>query len=662
MTGWANAWGSHRGQRGWQNALAVWLCLGLIAGCTEYEPAPLPPGMTTIDTSSASAEPSSSAASQDTSSQASANVDSEASAPPAARSETLENASTFKPRTAAAEEEPPAMPLPKKQTKPRATGRHITTFPRRHAQFIRPYTHSKCIVLDDHVLNTASEGSGKAVTIEERFATGKALRAISPDGRFFAFVKQVEVQRDVQWFIEVLDTTTGAPLHSFPVVEKDGRWQTIAFLEFTKHNNLLAIVGGHRGGSLWLWDVAKGKRLRKYPAAALATPFALAEDGSRIIAHVSGTASIFDMVKGKVVGQLETPPQSSGANSIRQIAFSPDKSEIAGLCGGKPTPILVIWDVEGKVKEEFALPSNVNIQSQSFDWLRDGSGWIIDKSLVSRQTRSVVWRVEAGFANAGGLYDDLSVLFYSDFHEPHNLVAVEIPHQKIKEALASVEGEKRVLGPGDNVAIKIAIGDLRFAEKDQIETALGEAISKRLEKMGFKFGEPARATLLVSYTEKAGKKMNKPDMSPVDLYMDDYQIKQHIQFGGEAVLKKYEALGLAKKTGADSLVGLIHFEVKTGRHLVIKGTGESALVETTASTCDLSIFKEGAEAPAWATRLTSNVSPSEQNGADPQTLRQNTFKSILESMSREEIPSMIGDNPDAPTLPLIEDAEHYFQR
>ena len=92
----------------------------------------------------------------------------------------------------------------------------------------------------------------------------------------------------------------------------------INHLCFTTFNHLFAVATFDRHSGLFLWDLANGKLLRKFPAVKLdgqSALMALSDDGRYFVWRVKLELILFDMVEGKVVAKMASPPSIPGCSA-----------------------------------------------------------------------------------------------------------------------------------------------------------------------------------------------------------------------------------------------------------------------------------------------------------------------------------------------------------
>jgi WD40 repeat protein len=216
---------------------------------------------------------------------------------------------------------------------------------------------------------------------------GASAPAVSADGRFVAVI-------DRRGNIRAVDARTGRSLARSPAIDPEvdalGRavWPTV--LAFDPSDDGRLIAGDCVGGELGVWNWRDGRsrtlraQVRGVPTGTLrggatACLLAVSPDGTRAVqSHLGGSVSLWDLARGRRAGSDLT-----GKDAIRDVAWSPDGERFA-VAAGK---VATIHDASGR--EVSSTPSQVDfLSSVAFD---DPNGELFVTS--SRDGVARVWDV-----------------------------------------------------------------------------------------------------------------------------------------------------------------------------------------------------------------------------------------------------------------------------
>lgn len=346
----------------------------------------------------------------------------------------------------------------------------------------------------------------------------RALRALSPDGRFFAAADKSPNQKDTT--ITVWDTATGDKVQKFG----SGPDMYADLVLFRDPTTLL--VGGRHGRKVGSIDVTTGKvgPLLTVPDNVHTGKFVVSPDG-KLYAYVGHKGvTVADAVTGKKAVVMAppgpgsvppgTPPDPFPLVTLhaytRGAAFSPDGTELA-LYATHPTPRLIVWNTKGKLL--FDRPVSVHGRVGGDDlppqWLPGGAGWVIDGNIVDRVTGATVLVTKRPFGNdrVAVLADEnrLAGVFASDRNEDR-LRFVPVPWDKLRRSLkAMTDREPAHIAPGLAVSVDVQLAGRNGAGGGDAGKLITEALTKRLARDGVPVAAGRPTVLKVRLAEAAGE-------------------------------------------------------------------------------------------------------------------------------------------------------------
>ena len=142
-------------------------------------------------------------------------------------------------------------------------------------------------------------------------------------------------------------------------------------------------AAGHNG-SLELWDVATGKKIRAFEKTLPFTCEAFSPDGKTLAGMLNGQIYLWDVATGKLMGTLD----SSGHHGARAMRFGPDGKTLTTFGNGRDPGLL--WDV-AKCTIAATYTGRMDGQAKSMAITADG------KTLAAALRESIVlWDVAAG--------------------------------------------------------------------------------------------------------------------------------------------------------------------------------------------------------------------------------------------------------------------------
>ncbi len=335
--------------------------------------------------------------------------------------------------------------------------------------------------------------------------------ALSPDGQYYAR----ETNEDNVYYIEVTDCQAGKRLPDLRYT-KD-RFQRVDFLQFTKHNYLVAVVADSSGSRLLVYRPTDGKILREKSVSRIdASKVAITDNGKYCAIATSDSVEILDLAKGEAVSRLEKPPVDKPLNLfifVCSLAFSPDSTEIAGLISVDGFRF-VVWDSKGAIIEDHKLALQIGgayNNGAGIEWAPDGQGWLLHGNYYfDRQLKAVAWILKPPVQHNyhhRWLDNEHIVASQGDFQN-RDLVSVAVPRADIaRTAQALAAGADALLKPGDSISVNVQMGKTRFAGVQQVQQTLFETVSKRLQAGGLSVAPGQPVTLNLYYSEKQGKEL-----------------------------------------------------------------------------------------------------------------------------------------------------------
>lgn len=343
------------------------------------------------------------------------------------------------------------------------------------------------------------------------------LRALSPDGRYFAAADKSPNQKDTT--VTVWNTDTGEKVQKFgsgPGMYAD----LILFRDPTT-----PLVGGRHGREVGSLDVVTGKvgPLLTVPDNIHTGKFVVSPDGKQYACIGHKAVTVADAVTGKKAVVMAppgpgsvppgTPPDPYPLMSIhayfRGAAFSPDGTELA-LYTTHPTPRLIVWNAKGKLLLDrvVSVRKHLGMEERPPQWLPGGIGWVVDGAIVDRVTGATVLTTRRPFGNhqAAVLVDDvrLAGIFASDRDEDR-LRFAPVPWEKLRRAMKAMgEREPAHIAPGVAVSVDVQLAGGRGGGGDAAKL-ITEALTRRLARDGVPVAAGRPTVVKVRLKEAAGE-------------------------------------------------------------------------------------------------------------------------------------------------------------
>jgi RNA polymerase sigma factor (sigma-70 family) len=346
----------------------------------------------------------------------------------------------------------------------------------------------------------------------------RGLQVLSTSGRWFAATSRSPNHMDTTVTVWSVETGRRA-------LEVPGRKEAyVDVLAFGGERYL--ILGGRHEKVLDLWDIESRKKARSIPVpgrVAEAEKFAVSPDGQSLGCSTRDNVILVDRQTGREVVVMAPPrvpaPGDRGERRPRSaflevvfvqawsqgLAFSPDGKELAQFTG-HPWPRLLCWDRSGELllDARVSMPRIVG-HGNSFEWLPDRSGWLINGYLVERTSSRVVLHVRSALVSEALPHVlDRNRLLAVIRSNPAQLQTVTIPWPALKSSLHQMrERVPAFLGPGQAVSIET---DIQAPSRDEKETsrALTETLTDRLHQDDIRVAPGQSTRFRLKLTETAG--------------------------------------------------------------------------------------------------------------------------------------------------------------
>jgi hypothetical protein len=310
---------------------------------------------------------------------------------------------------------------------------------------------------------------------------------------------------------------------------------------------------------------------------------------------------------------MAQPPSPLGSNVfifVRGLVFSPDGSELAALMQGQEARFrLVVWDAKGTIVEDHDLGLQIGggyNDGDPIQWSPGGSSWLLHGDyLFDRRLGAIVWILRPPVMHHYPhrfLDADQVIATRGDF-QVRELIVVPVPRDEIQGAVESLNsGRPARLRPGDEIALQVKVGDIRYSNKAEVETSLRDVIGKRLTDAGLLVADGGPLTLQVTYSEAQGNELRVMEGGPFRSQQRD--------------------------------------------------TGQR--VEETVGVLEARLTREGEDQPFWETTARrGNPHFVRQETITDAVVRKAMFDNIQYLIRTTPFPYFVPADPDAPSLPII---------
>jgi len=274
-------------------------------------------------------------------------------------------------------------------------------FPDRPSDFVMVCDHSDRA--EPVVVNLVTGKESGRLPVQERIEFN--LRALSPDGRYFAGMVKSD-RRNVR----VWDCQTGQV-----VLQIGNQGVDLKELDFSVAGHLVTLIESDTEMNIEVWSLAEGKPVRRLAAPRINQSWVvIAQDrfavspGGRYAAVVfDGLLFVFDLFEGRLSGRGKVPFQcamSGGSFDMGCLAleFSADGTRLAAyiqMAGGGTQ--LVCWDMATGHVDLWRWPRHLTGADTQLDkettllrWFPDEAAFFVDREyVVDGETGAFVWRV-----------------------------------------------------------------------------------------------------------------------------------------------------------------------------------------------------------------------------------------------------------------------------
>ncbi|MDB5309348.1 MAG: hypothetical protein JWO38_3550 [Gemmataceae bacterium] len=435
----------------------------------------------------------------------------------------------------------------------------------------------------------------------------QALHALTGDGRYFASASKSPNQTDTA--VTVWASDTGKTVLQVPG-QKEAFVDVLAFA----HNQYL-LLGGRHGPQIDVWDVEKGKvvgQLTVPEQQVRAEKLAFSPD-SKYFAHLGhDKLVVIDAGTNKQVAVMAPPADGQGPGGgatfiyawSQGLAFSPDGSELALFSAHPTSPKLVVWNTRGErvLDAPVMMPPHIS-HKHVLEWLPDGSGWLINRYLFDRTTRRVVVSIRIPFAsNVLPHIVDKNRVIGIFGQDTNRLQTITLPWEKLDAALkAMAGGSEAYIAPGAGISLDLVLTGLRGDETETRRT-LSEALTSRLARDRVTVAQGQPTILRLKLAEEAGESL------PI------FQRQSPFDFRGQ----------------------------DTGRKATeAKG---SAVLELIAA---------GEPQPLWRGNLSASSSRSFQDEINDATVRKSMLEHLTRQLNGTDLPYFIPKSKDILALPAV---------
>lgn len=440
---------------------------------------------------------------------------------------------------------------------------------------------------------------------------GRALHALSADGKYFASASQSPNQTNTG--VTVWATDTGDRVLDLPG-QKEAYADLVAFL-----GNTRLMVGGRHSQLIEVWDMETRKLARRLavPDKKLdAEKVAFSPDGKHYAGIAHDRVVLGEVATNDTAAEMAPPGKAIGGPPTNRtdpifvyawtqaLAFSPDGTELA-LFSTHPSPRLIVWSTTGEMVLDVPVPRpRVVGPRTNLEWLPDGKGWLVGGYLIDRATTRVVVSIRVPFASQvlPHVLDKDRVIGVFGKDDVQGLRTITLPWDKLNASLKQMTDKAGAyISPGEPISLQIDVTGLR-GDEGETKRILTDALTKRLARDGVGV-TPGRYTILwLKMSEKAGETL------PI------YNRASPFDFRGSDTGKKAtEAKGAAV----------------------------------------LELWAQGIPQPLWRGHLTAASSRSFREEITDQTIRKSMLDQLGNQVGDTDLPYFVPKSQDVITLPVV---------
>ncbi len=390
--------------------------------------------------------------------------------------------------------------------------------------------------------------------------------------------------------MDVWDLAAGSVHHSFLVTAS-----RVSAVNISADGRFLAVPGTDH---VRVYDVRTGREV-----ATMRDP---PDDAAGPAAGAAGPAP-FDRPRRRAVGGRRA---FTAAASVRDVAFSPDGRQLAGLFGLGRGGRLVVWDSGGRVAFDTgrrSVPSMLEPDDSHRDlqWSPDGTRLLLaGRWLMDAKTGVMLWRAadRVGIDRLPVFLDDARRLAWQA--DVAALEPLNIPTADIKASLAALADRRAaaVLRPGQTVSLTV---DLTGGSPDtagQTSADLTRAMTDALTAAGLTVADGQPTVFHLTFAETAG--------TPVRVVQERSPFDARSRDAGQMV---------------PSVDGRLTIEVRPDR-----GSGSAV----------------------WTQEIVGRSPPRLDGPADAAAVRAGMFKDVCGAVGEVVLPSFIPADPGLKPLPI----------
>jgi len=483
--------------------------------------------------------------------------------------------------------------------------------------------------------------TGEVVGETHDYATSfpNAPTALSRDGRYFVSMQR-EAGASQSSQVVVSDTTTGEIVQQWETVIP-GHDSEFTFLAFTENNRVFAIGSfPFQKSMLYTWDVNSGKVVEQIEGKMVSSSErpAINRNGSLVVVKGNEGHLLFDVKRRSVLANLEN---NDALGEPLLTEFSPDSQKIFKESPRKWT----VWDLSGNVISQSG-GSNVH----ALAWLPDASGMHCG-STAMHWKYGTLWRGAPKIAQYLGVLGDEYVVYQVREHKSTRIDVVRWPLKQVQDSIAAMERGDGLVNYGDEISATLEMGEVRFANREQVQAELLTAIRTTLTKTGFKLVANAPLKLVARYAEASSGPILLAGRDPV--YKSHMAILQELtdplNANRAAAAQSYEQQGIVRRDGP-------YLEIRIGQHVLSQGQASSTGPEGTHCSLYLTMKFEGEDEILWTGKYGRSGGFRDGESITPESLRNGAFSGLVSELSFDGLPYFVPRDENLSALPVLEGA------